>query len=122
MKQGTNFLLPITIEYDLTKIEKVEFIFKQLPTPNPSYIAQPKDIPLEEEISLEFIYPSDTATLSDTEKDVINLHWNEDDTFKFIPDKYIYMDTRITLTESDQNPETKIIKLKMSPTLFKKDE
>lgn len=119
MKQGTNFILPVSIEYDLSLAESIEFVFKQPKMGANNLAFSPKNI--INGIQKVFVYPSAEATLSTTEENVINLHWDIRDTYKFKPEEYIYMDTRITLKDSEQNPETEIVKIKMLPTLFKEE-
>lgn len=114
MKQGTNFVLPINIDYDLTSVKSIDFIFKQ-PKKAPASFS-PKDI--LKGVQKVFTYPSDEATLSTTEKNTINLHWVAKDTYKFNPEEFIYLDTKISLLKSNENPETEIVKFKMLPTLF----
>lgn len=119
MKQGTNFILPIQIGYDLSQVKSIDFIFKQPTARSRGEFSTKKII---DGIQKTFTYPSKTAVLSSTEANVVNLYWTEKDTFSFAPDEYIYMDTKIVLKESDQNPETEICKIKMLPTLFLKEK
>ena len=44
------------------------------------------------------------------------------DTYKFKQDAPFYMDTRITLDNSVDNPETEIVPLVMNATLFRSDD
>lgn len=118
MKQGTNFILPVSIDYDLTLVSSIDFVFKQ-PTKAPASFSPKKIL---DGVQKTFTYPSDTATLSTTEDNTINLHWAVKDTYKFNPEEIIYLDTRLTLKNSTENPETEIVKIKMLPTLFKEDE
>ena len=108
MKQGTNFILPVNIEYDLELIEKIEFIFKQ---------SKPGDSLKNSKTIKKFEYPSDVA-VAIGEDNTINLYWNIDDTYLFDVNNLILMDTRIYLKDSEQNPETTTIKIRMNPTLF----
>lgn len=115
MKQGTNFVLPVLIEYDLSLVESIDFIFKQ-PIKAPTSFSPKKVL---EGVQKTFTYPSDTATLSTTEENTINLHWSAKDTYKFDPEEIIYLDTKLFVKGSEENPETEIIKIKMLPTLFR---
>jgi hypothetical protein len=115
MKQGTNFILPVSIDYDLTLVSNIDFVFKQ-PIKTPASFSPKKIL---DGVQKTFAYPSDTATLSTTEENTINLHWAVKDTYKFNPEEIIYLDTRLTLKNSTENPETEIVKIKMLPTLFK---
>lgn len=117
MKQGTNFILPVQIEYDLEQVKSIDFIFKQSALKNKNEYSI-RDV--LKGVEKTFTYPSETATLSETEENVINLYWTTKDTYIFMPEgEPIYMDTRITLNNSTENPETEIVKIQMLPTLFK---
>lgn len=107
MKQNTSFILDAKIGMDLDLVEKVEFIFKQ-----------------GESRVKKFIYPSSNAVRGDGEndKDVIYLYWKNRDTMVFDTTNLIEMDTRIHVLDSDQNPETDIIHIRMKPTLFKEGD
>lgn len=118
MKQGTNFILPVSIDYDLSLVSSVEFIFKQ-PAKAPASFSPKKIL---DGVKKTFTYPSDTAVLSTTETNTINLYWSIKDTYRFNPEEIIYLDTRLILKNSTENPETEIIKIKMLPTLFREDE
>ena len=118
MKQGTNFILPVSIDYDLTLVSSIDFVFKQ-PTKAPASFSPKKIL---DGVQKTFTYPSDTATLSTTEDNTVNLHWAVKDTYKFNPEEIIYLDTKLTLKNSIENPETEIVKIKMLPTLFKEDK
>lgn len=98
MKQGTNCLLPISIGTDLALVKKIEFILKQ------------------NDLEMYFEYPSD-KTIKD--ENAVNLIFTQQDTWAFKPNVAIYIDTRITLWDSDYQPETEIVSIKMSKTLFK---
>lgn len=102
MKQGTKFILPVTFDYDLSQAEKVEFIFKQGCN------------------SLTFVYPSENAVKVDG-KDEIDLIWTPEMTYRFVSEREIRMDTRITVIGSDTNPETEIQSFKLCETLFPKE-
>ena len=99
MKQGTSFLLPIQIGTDLDNVQKVEFILQQN----------------EKEFSYE--YPSDTVI---REGNSLAIKFTAEDTWNFEPNVPIYIDTRITLKDSEYQPETEIVKVIMNRTLFKR--
>ena len=102
MKQYTKSLMKLNFEgIDMSQVEKIEFAFSQ-------EIGQP---PLK---TAE--YPSDGAGLM--YGNMIGVVWKPEETALFKPDKYFYIDTRITLGDSPYQPETPIIKVKMNPTLF----
>lgn len=113
MKQGLNFLLPVKFGVDLSTVSSIEFQFKQ----TKEYVSEPLK---------ESIYSSDgdgDATIGQLEDgtEVILVPWTQDDTYKFKPGKEFFMDTRITLQDSDYNPSTPIVRLIMEPTLFQYD-
>lgn len=47
-----------------------------------------------------------------------SLSLTREETYKFLGGETLYMDTRITLRGSTDQPQTEILALKMSPTLF----
>lgn len=99
MKRGINSIMPVDFDIDLDSVERIEFIFSQ------------------NSAVKEFTYPSATAYRTEGEN-TVNLVWTQDDTFAFKAAKFA-MDTRITLTGSDQQPETPIVIMEMLPTLFR---
>lgn len=106
MKQGTKFLLPISIDFDLSLVEKIEFIFRQDKRQN----------------TKKFEFPSSTAVIDDEDETLIDLIWTKEDTYIFSPELPLMMDTRIKLIDSDYNPETEIVKLTLNPTLFRQGD
>lgn len=119
MKQGTSFILPVWFDYDLSQVTSIDFIFKQPVVKNKAEFSSRR---IMDGIKKTFSYPSDTATLSEKEENTINLHWTRKDTYKFNPEETVYLDTRLNLKNSLENPETEIIEIKMLPTLFKENE
>lgn len=104
MKQLTKNLLNINFKgIDLNKVSKIEFAFAQ-------EIGKP---PLKVET-----YPGDNVFLvSDS---TVSVQWTAADTELFEAGKYFYGDTRITMSDTEFQPETAIMKLRMNPTLFEK--
>lgn len=98
MKQGIKFLLCVRVGIDLQEIEKMEFIFEQ---------GDKKAL---------FLYPSDNTKQIDYNS--IGLIWEPEQTYIFEPGEFMEMDTRITLKESEYQPETEVLKLIMNRTLF----
>lgn len=104
MKQLTKNLLKINFKgIDLGNVSKVEFAFSQ----------EIGESPLKVET-----YPSDKVVkLSNTS---LGVAWDASETALFEPDRHFYADTRITLANSEYQPETPILRLKMNPTLFER--
>lgn len=103
-KQGTNFIMPVHFAgYDLSSVSSIDFIFQQ------------------NDKTLEYTYPSETATLRSGTDDTIDLVWTEEDTWKFCRNITIKMDTKVHLVGSTQNPQTNIVEFKLSRTLFPRD-
>lgn len=104
MKQGNNFSLPVQIGMDLDLVERIEFVFRQ------------------RDVTKSFRYPSDEAYICPelSDRNVIDIVWNEEDTWMFDTRKPMYLDTRIYLIDSDENPETLPVELTMHNTCFKK--
>ncbi len=119
MKQGTSFILPVWFDYDLSQVKSIDFIFKQPVSKNKTEFSSRK---IMDGVKKAFSYPSDEATLSITDENTINLHWTQKDTYKFNPEEPVYMDTRLILKNSLNNPATEIVKIDMLPTLFKEGE
>ena len=107
MKQGINFRLSVRLEMDIDTVEAVDFIFKN-DSPNSD--------------SVEFHYPSSRATLNDVLENTINLHWSEEETWKFPPEYPVFMDTKIHMHGKDHCPVTPIVRLQMGRTLFDREE
>lgn len=104
MKQLTKNLLKINFKgIDLTDVSKIEFAFSQ----------NIGDSPLKVET-----YPGDNViSVSDNSLGVV---WTTADTALFKAGQHFYADTRITMSGSEYQPETPILKLRMNPTLFEK--
>lgn len=104
MKQLTNNILKVVFpNQDVGLFEKVEFAFSQEVGSTPLKLCT---------------YPSDTVIkLTDNSIGVI---WTAEETNLFESDEPFYMDTRISYTDSEYQPSTPIVKLKMNPTLFER--
>jgi hypothetical protein len=104
MKQLTKNLLKLNFRgIDLNTVSKIEFAFSQDIGEPPLKVAT---------------YPSTNAML--VLDNMIGVVWTEEDTALFEAGKPFYADTRITLSDSEYQPETPIVKLKMNPTLFER--
>lgn len=101
MKQGNTFYMPIKIGFDMEMVESVDFCFEQ---------GRARRI---------VHYPSDEAKDSDGQ---ILVKWTPRDTWPFDPDRVIQLDTRISLKESDANPDTDIIPVRLRRTLFRRSD
>lgn len=108
MKQLTHSTMPVAVGYDLDKVLRAEFIFKQF---------QSSEAP----VLKSCVWESDGSGEGEREEDldVIDITWEPEETMLFEPDEWFYLDTRLTLTNSLDNPETSVVALKMTPTLFK---
>lgn len=104
MKQLTNSILKFNFHgLDLSKVSKIEFAFSQNLDSKPLKTSE---------------YPSENVTkMTDNS---IAVMWTAEETALFEADRCFYADTRITLSDSDAQPETPIVKLRMKPTLFEK--
>lgn len=102
MKQLTHNLLKMNFHgIVIDDVEKIEFAFSQNIGDSPLKTA---------------VFPSEAAVIvSDA---TIGIVWTKEETALFEPGKHFYADTRITLKESEYQPETPIIRMKMNPTLF----
>ena len=108
MKQLTHFTMPVAIGYDLDNVRRVEFLFKQYQTSEAPALKS-------------CVWESDGSGdgVREEGRDVIDLTWTPEETALFQPDEWFYMDTRLSLVKSLDNPETSVVALKMTPTLFK---
>lgn len=106
MKQGIGFTMPVKIDIDFSTVEKIEFIFKR--TKNRR----------DDEIKVA-VYPDDVTRKEG--ENVVLIPWSREETYDFPTDTNFYMDTRITLKDSNESPETNIVALKMNSTLFNKE-
>lgn len=103
MKKLINQILPVQFGMELNEdIESIEFIFVQPPN-----------------IRYEFKYPSENATLSQEYENTIELFFSKELTKMFSSVKPIQMDTRITIKDSKEQPETEQVEFYIKSTLFK---
>jgi hypothetical protein len=102
MKQLTKNLLAIGLNgIDIADVAKIEFAFSQNIGSSPLKLAE---------------YPGDnTVDLGDN---MIGVIWTPEETMLFEARKPFYADTRITMHDTEYQPETPIVKLQMNPTLF----
>ena len=103
MKQGTQFVLPVEIGMDLDDVSRIEFVFKQKSC---------KGFPAIK----SNVWPDDCTRQEG--QNIILIPWTREETYKFLGGEALYMDTRITLRDSTDQPQTEILTLKMSPTLL----
>lgn len=101
MKQAINQYLPVEFgDISLNDVKKIEFLFKQ------------------KTIVRTVIYPSNEAIrLDDT--NIVQIVWSPEQTAIFSIDYNIELDTRVTLNDTDINPETPIVTFKINRSLFK---
>ena len=86
---------------DWSKVSKIEFAFSQKIGESPLKTAT---------------YPGDNTEL--IRENMVGVIWTPTETTKFEAGKPFYADTRITLSNSQYQPETPIVRLQMNPTLF----
>ena len=105
MKQGTTPTLPIKIKVPFENVKRVEFIFKKNISKNSDillYRVFEGNIPVEEPIAEDHFI----VKLALSDKETMRLSVGD-----------IYMDTRVTMLDGNI-PETKIVKINISETLF----
>ena len=102
MKQLTKNLLKMNFSgIELDNVSKIEFAFSQKIGEPPLKTAE---------------YPSNSVVhITDN---LIGVVWTAEETALFDSGKAFFADTRITLANSEYQPETHILKLMMNPTLF----
>lgn len=102
MKAGLNCTMAVKIDCIRTDdVEQIEFIFKKLPDKKAKTVKKA-------------LYPGNVII----EDGKFLIPWTAAETYLFDSKEPFYMDTRVILKNSDDQPETNIIKLYMSPTLF----
>lgn len=105
MKQGLNFALRVNLKgIDVDSIERIEFIFRKMPTPTAVMVKKAE-------------YPLDVTY----EDERFVIHWSAAETYKLKSGEKFFMDTRVTLKDSADQPETNIVALIMNPTLFEEE-
>ena len=111
IKAGTNLSLPLEIvDNKFAMIEAIEFLFKQT----------------ESGETLKTAYWSrdgesrDAVLIDGTQK--IAVRFSREDTYLFQQDETFFIDTRIHYTDTDENPYTPILRLRMNMTLFSEGE
>ncbi len=103
MKQAINQQLRVDFDFDLDDASKIEFMFRQ------------------RNVTREVEYPSDEAKRAPGENAVL-VEWDPEETARFQPNMDVEMDTRITLTGSEYNPETDLTTFRIGRSLFKAGE
>lgn len=107
MKQGLNFGLKVTFEdLNFRNVEKIEFAFSQ-------YIIGPEVVK-----KAEWNSDGNNNDAEKTGENEIVVFWKAEETYKFLPGKEFYMDVRIWIKDSKDNPSTEIVALTMDRTLF----
>ena len=110
LKAGTNFPLAVKFEDDhFSDIAEIEFIFKQTR----------RGEAIKTALWSRDGESHDAALAPDTT--IVNVYFTQEDTFRFVQDSDFYMDTRIHYADTNENPHTPILKLRMDPTLFEPD-
>ena len=111
IKAGTNLSLPLEIIDDkFNSISAIEFLFKQT----------------EDGDTLKTAYWSrdsesrDAMLITGTQK--ITVRFTRKDTYLFQQGENFFVDTRIHYDDTDENPYTPILQLRMNPTLFAEGE
>lgn len=97
MKQGTKSLLPVRVAVPLAECQRIEFVFVQGTTRK------------------MYEYPSDHAV--EIDGSTVGLIWTVADKAAFDASR-VLMDTRITLKDSEYQPDTAITAFAMDETLF----
>lgn len=94
MKQGTQFALPVEIGMSLDEVSRIEFVFKQKSC---------KGFPAIK----SNVWPDDCTRQEG--QNIILIPWTRAETYKFMGGETLYMDTRITLRDSTDQPQTEIL-------------
>lgn len=112
-QQSTSFDMPIRFKtLDFSTVEKIEFIFKQ------HNIASAPAL----KTALYMRDGSGDARLDSEESKIIYIHWDREETYKFVPNSEFYIHARVWIGGATTNPPVGIAKTVMSPSLFNKNE
>ena len=95
--------MPIEFDIDLDGVEKIEFVFKKEKDQKANAIKTA-------------VYPDNA--IRRTGENIVLVPWTQAETYLFQAGSHIFMDTRITMRDTDDQPETNIVQLEMSTTLF----
>lgn len=113
LKHGISITLPVKFTgIDLDDVSGIEFLFK----------TENKETGDAVKTS---VYKSDgtgDAQRRTDPSDIIDIPWTRAETYRFPSGKDLYMDTRITLADSSENPVTRILSLRMDESLFSEEE
>lgn len=102
MKHGFNTTLKVSIpKINVEDVEKIEFIFKRSKSSTAEKIK-------------EAVYPTDVSCIDG----FYMIPWSSEETCKIESDSKFYMDTRLTLKETRNQPDTNIVELIMHSSLF----
>lgn len=102
MKLGLNTTLKVEIKHlDVDMVEQVEFIFKRMKTTTAKAIKTAS-------------YPENVKLVHG----MFYIPWTAQETYEIAAGETFYMDTRITLKDTTDQPVTNIVELRMCPTLF----
>lgn len=113
MKAGTNFTLPVTIKSSTIPFENIcgiEFLFKQAKTGKAKKTAYwSRDGNSRGCVKL----PNEAKFL---------VEFSREDTYRFYQNEVFFLDVRIHLDGTLDNPQTNIVPIHMSETLFAEGE
>lgn len=88
---------------DLADVSKIEFAFSQNKGSTPLKVTE---------------YPgSGTVKVGDG---MVGVIWTPEETMLFEADKSFYADTRITMSDTEYQPQTPIVRIVMNATLFER--
>jgi len=111
MKGGLNQSIGVTFDsIDASDIRKVKFIFRQVKNMNGAIKKEEEYDASDESSSVELI------------DGMFIVPFSLEDSYLFRQNTPFYMDTKIFLNDTDNNPETEIVELYMNQTLFRKEE
>ena len=112
VKQGTTHSLAVSFsgdcdDFSLDNVERIEFVFKQ---------QRSKDAPALKTAVWDASDPAGALRIPET--NTVAVLFSEEETYRFKPGKPFYMDTKIFVENSDENPATSIVEVVMNDTLF----
>ena len=106
MKQGIHITMPVEFTgLDFEHVSQIDFIFKQEKEPGAPTLK-------------EAIYAADGSGDCTRVENIIYIPWTEAETYNFLPNSKAYMDCKVSLDNSMDNPITPIVSFIMNETLF----
>ena len=108
LKQGLTLKMPVRFKnLDMTNVSQIEFTFRQTKTEGAPVKAA--------------LYKSNGSGDCTADGNVVYVPWTPEETYLFKANGALYMDTRISISGTHDQPITPIVYIVMNPTLFERE-